>query len=474
MLLGLAGNLLKSLGGKKKKISGEEMAQNVMNESKDKSQNPTTVFHEKKSIVKGADIKPLTDIRDDMKASSKKSKDPLNLALDGIDNSLFGIIDTLTKTNLSRKKGRILFLKQEQQKKKTLRERMLEGASGFIKGAVGTVKGLTGGAWDKMMQFIIWTLAGAIVNAIVKNWDEIQKEIQKLVDDLKNLWDSPIMKIFREFAMWTMTKGLELTKMINPKDIDKMKKDADKVDKELNLLQQQYEDVDKMIKSTTSGNNKEENNIEDDNNIEEDVTIKYTAPKTLYEYGTPFGIPMGRPTTKEGYMQSIRDSMLVNYNKYIAILEDPSSTAKQKKSALENYKLYKNSIENVTGWNIVDSINPKSIIGPNDVLYNSSTQTFSKNLALSPNILRKFGQVPIVKDKSSNLNFSSAMDIESHYVGLEAYSDEDFNTQSSIILFSQENETGMNYFDSDINFDYKMPETTLNIKELFLLEKLNK
>ena len=32
----------------------------------------------------------------------------------------------------------------------------------------------------------------------------------------------------------------------------------------------------------------------------------------------------------------------------------------------------------------------------------------------------------------------------------------------------------MNYFDSDINFDYKMPETTLNIKELFLLEKLNK
>ena len=195
-LAGIAGNLLKSLGSKKKKTGGGQLAKKVMNKDKDKETSLVST-KEKKSIVKGTDIKPLTDIRDDMKVSSKKSKDPLNLALDGIDNSLFGIIDTLTKTNLLRKKGRILFLKQEQQKKKTLRERMLEGASGFIKGAVGTVKGLTGGAWDKMMQFIIWTLAGAIVNAIVKNWDEIQKEIQKLVDDLKNLWDSHIMKIFR-------------------------------------------------------------------------------------------------------------------------------------------------------------------------------------------------------------------------------------------------------------------------------------
>ena len=183
MILGLATNFLKSLGAKKAKSSGKKMAKNITNESEgkiDKSQNPTTVFHEKSSTVKGTDIKPLTDIRDDMKASSKKSKDPLNLALDGIDNSLFGIIDTLTKTNLSRKKGRILFLKQEQQKKKTLRERMLEGASGFVKGAVGTVQGLTGSTWDKLMQFFTWTFVGAIVNAIIKNWEEIQLQIKKV------------------------------------------------------------------------------------------------------------------------------------------------------------------------------------------------------------------------------------------------------------------------------------------------------
>ena len=101
MILGLAGNLLKSLGGKKKKISGEKMAQNVMNDSKEKESVVKPSPPEKKSDVKGADLTPLEDIRDDMKASSKKSKDPLNLALDGIDNSLFGIIDTLTKINLS-------------------------------------------------------------------------------------------------------------------------------------------------------------------------------------------------------------------------------------------------------------------------------------------------------------------------------------------------------------------------------------
>ena len=178
MILGLAGNLLKSLGGKKKKISGEKMAQNVMNDSKEKESIAKSSPSGKNSDVKGADLTPLEDIRDDMKASSNKSKDPLNLALDGIDSALFGIIDTLTKTNLLRKKGRILFLKQEQQDKKTLRERFLERGAGFVKGAVGTVKALTGSAWDKLMNFLTWTLLGAVVNYIIKNWKSM---IQKFV-----------------------------------------------------------------------------------------------------------------------------------------------------------------------------------------------------------------------------------------------------------------------------------------------------
>ena len=87
--------------------------------------------------------------------------------------------------------------------------------------------------------------------------------------------------------------------------------------------------------------------------------------------------------------------------------------------------------------------------------------------------LEKYGvNKTVTKTNTNQLNTSLFnKDISSYTVGIKEY---DFDTESSIILFSQENETGMNYFDSDINFDYKMPETTLNIKELFLLEKLNK
>ena len=118
MLLGLAGGFLKSLGGKKKKkkTSGEEMANNITNKPKDK--NLSITVREKQSIVKGADITPLKDIRDDMKQSSGKNKDPLNLALDGIDNSLFGIIDTLTETNAIRKKLNLRKIKKNNLRRK--------------------------------------------------------------------------------------------------------------------------------------------------------------------------------------------------------------------------------------------------------------------------------------------------------------------------------------------------------------------
>ena len=136
MILGLATNFLKSLGAKKAKSSGKKMAKNITNESEEKESVVKPSPPEKKSDVKGADLTPLEDIRDDMKASSGKSKDPLNLALDGIDSALFGIIDTLTKTNLLKKKIKSNENKEQQQDKKTLRESFLERGAGFVKGAV--------------------------------------------------------------------------------------------------------------------------------------------------------------------------------------------------------------------------------------------------------------------------------------------------------------------------------------------------
>ncbi len=271
MLLGLAGSLLKTLGKRNSKKNAQNMVGGgTDNSNSDQSNDQSNGEDIPRKYIIVADIRPLEDIRDNMKGSSKKSKDPLNLALDGIDNALFGIIDTLG--NIEKKKLDMAdeSTKAQQDKKKTLRERFLE--SGVVKSVVGSVKGAVGSTWDKITQFFIWTLVGAIVNAIVKNWDEIQKEIQKLVDDLKDLWDSPIMKIFRDFGMWIMTEGLELTKKIDPKDIDKMKEDTDKLKKELDDIESKFKEIDKKIKS--GSNNELELTSKDKEDIEKEEELE--------------------------------------------------------------------------------------------------------------------------------------------------------------------------------------------------------
>ena len=444
MILGLAGNLLKSLGGKKKKISGEKMAQNVMNDSKGKESVAKSSPSGKNSDVKGADLTPLEDIRDDMKASSKKSKDPLNLALDGIDSALFGIIDTLTKTNLLKKKIKSDENKVELDKKKSIRERFLEGASKFVKASTGAAKGVVGNTWDKIMRFLTWTLIGAIVNAIVKNWDEIQKQIQKAVDDLKDLWDSPIMKIFRDFGMWIMTEGLGLTKKIDPKDIDKMKEDTDNLKKELGIVEQQYKDIDKGIKDETKRHNDNESS-EVTEKDEDDIKKEDELESFLSSQN-------GEIPLKEGEIRVSGDRRKP--------LEPRTIESKDK--ILTYYIDLENDRVNINGRYIGDGNATAAF-----EIYNQMIKLSDKQK------LEKYGFNKIVKITNTNtnlLNFSSAMDIESYYVGIKEYDDVD--TKSYIMLLSEENQTDMNYFDSDINFDYKMPENTLNIKDALYLSKL--
>ena len=227
------------------------MSDNIVNKHKDeidKSQNPTTVFDEKSSPVQGANLKPLEDIRDDMKGSSKKSKDPLNLALDGIDKSLFGIIDTLG--NIEKKKLDIAAdaNKAQQDKKKTLRERFLE--SGVVKSVVGSVKGAVGSTWDKITQFFIWTLIGGIVNTLIENWDEIKKQINKAVDQIKGLYDNlvPILNALVGFGKWIVGAGMKLKNMINPDDLKRTEKETEELEKALESLAVQDKDIQELIK----------------------------------------------------------------------------------------------------------------------------------------------------------------------------------------------------------------------------------
>ena len=460
MILGLAGNLLKSLGGKKKKISGEKMAQNVMNDSKEKESVAKSSPSGKNSDVKGADLTPLEDIRDDMKASSKKSKDPLNLALDGIDNSLFGIIDTLTKTNLLRKKGRILFLKQEQQKKKTLRERMLEASSGFVKGAVGTVKGLTGSAWDKLMNFLTWTLLGAVVNYIMKNWKSVREQIEKVMEQLREVFErlQPYLLVIKDIVMWFGTTALGLINQIDKrileedtekkiKEIEKQLNDAELDEKEFIGTSKQLEDFKKEIED--AGNDKEK------------------VQKIIAEYEPLFEIEKQsnflNPLTEEGKKGKLNEEGEPER------LDDTFSSINDE-VIINNKPTGKNAIELAREEYYVDqngNVRRKSDNKKDRFGFFISHEA----LGVDPKLLEI---LDYNKDANQSNNTLLDKDVSSYTVGLEAYS-EDFDTESSIILLSEESQTGMSnfnntYFNSDIN----LYDSKLNIKDAFLFEKLNK
>ena len=249
MLLGLAGSLLKTLGKRNSKRNAQNMVGgDTDNSNGDQSNDQSNGEDIPRKYIIVADIRPLEDIRDDMKGSSKKSKDPLNLALDGIDKSLFGIIDTLG--NIEKKKLDMAdeSAKAQQDKKKTLRERFLE--SGVVKSVVGSVKGAVGKSWDKFMQFLTWTFIGAIVNAIIKNWDEIQVEIEKVIKQIKGLYNNlePILKALVGFGKWIVIHGIKLMKTISPEDLERTEKETEELEKVLKDLELQQKQIDEILK----------------------------------------------------------------------------------------------------------------------------------------------------------------------------------------------------------------------------------
>jgi len=452
MLLGLAGGFLKSLGGKKKKekTSGQEMANNITNKSNEKGSS-LVVTKEKKSIVKGSDITPLKDVGNDLKKSSGKNKDPLNLALDGIDNALFGIIDTLTETNAIRKKIKKSDEEDELVEKKRLRERMLEGAAGFIKGATGVVNEMTGGGLDKFMNFLTQTLLGALVNTIVKNIENIKKQINKIVEDLKGLYDSPVLKALRGFAMWVIKKGIELTKMILPSDIDVMKKDTDKLKKELGIVEDQYKKIEKGIedeKKKASGELGISSDVNDMVNID-----GYKPPVESKE------------TKKKPNVLNYKSMFDPDFNVYATSQETLSSN--QDKSTIDPVKL-KKEITFYENKLLDAEIRQEQYKIDGDIKNQSGVSRkidFYKNLIRhKKNDLTKYEDLT---SKKSPQPLTLSNTVSSYAVGLESYSD-DFD-ESSIILFSEGEGGSMNNGSKTPMF-FGGSSDGLNIEDLYKIK----
>lgn len=463
MLLGLAGGFLKSLGGKKKKekTSGQKMANNITNKPNEKGSS-LVVTKEKKSIVKGSDITPLKDVGNDLKKSSGKNKDPLNLALDGIDNALFGIIDTLTETNAIRKKIKKSDEEDELVEKKRLRERMLEGAAGFIKGATGIVNEMTGGGLDKFMNFLTQTLLGALVNTIVKNIENIKKEITKLVEDLKGLYDSPVLKALRGFAMWVIKKGIELTKMILPSDIDVMKKDNDKLKKELGIVEDQYKKIEKGIedgKKKASGEVDVSSDVNDMVNVEGEkppVESKETKKKPPVE---------SKETKQKPNVLNYKSMFDPDFNVYATSQETLSSN--QDKSAIDPVKL-KKEITVLEKFLVGAEIRLEQHTIDGDASKKAGVDKkikfYKREILDRKNQLIKYEDLT---SKKSPQPLTLSNTVSSYAVGLESYSD-DFE-ESSIIL-SSEGEGGSMNNGSKTPMFFGGSSDGLNIEDLYKIK----
>ena len=458
MILGLAGNLLKSLGGKKKKISGEKMAQNVMNDSKEKESVAKSSPSGKNSDVKGADLTPLEDIRDDMKASSKKSKDPLNLALDGIDSALFGIIDTLTKTNLLKKKIKSDENKVELDKKKSIRERFLEGASKFVKGATGAAKGVVGNTWDKIMRFLTWTLIGAIVNAIVKNWEEIQLQIKKVVGELTKLYEGlePILTPIANWVKWIVGNGLEHTAKIDAKQKEMDHEGQyNKIMKQFDLMKvwekdfnDSSDDLVKMMKELNNAKSKEE---------VQEILEKYRDRIKTDREPTNLTNKKGEIDPKTFIEDEDNPDETLRFGETFSSEDDLSVGPTDDQERIDTYYVDQNGHVR---------------------LKEDNSRPWGSRFINKDGLERR--QYPPVEEKSSSLvskfdlSDIQTFKFDESLTSISDWSSLDDNSFTNYIFVTKEGETGMNYMGSDFNFDYKMPETTLNIKELFLLEKLNK
>tara|TARA_X000001382_G_scaffold81645_2_gene57523 strand:- start:1964 stop:3301 length:1338 start_codon:yes stop_codon:yes gene_type:complete len=442
MLLGLAGGFLKSLGGKKKKkkTSGEEMANNITNKSKDK--NLSITVREKQSIVKGADITPLKDIRDDMKQSSSKNKDPLNLALDGIDNSLFGIIDTLTETNVIRKKLKSEENKEEQLEKKNLRERMLEGASGLLKGSVKMVKRIGGKTLDNLMNFLTWTILGAVVNYIIKNWKSVREQIEKMMEELREIWINlePILVGVKDIVMWFGNIGWGWITKINKrvddldtaskiKEIEKTLDNTDALEKNFKGTSEELDNFQKEIEA--AGNDKEKM---------QEIIAKYEPLFKIEQRQSNFLNPITQ-AGKEGALN---------------------------KEGSEPERL----IDTFSSSSDTITVNNEET-GMTEDEYRLATYYVDENgyVRLKEDDSRPIGSRFIDKDGLERRDNSQSTikknDIQSYFVGIDDYSD-DFD-ESSIILFSEGEGGSMNNGSKTPMF-FGGSSDGLNIEDLYKIK----
>ena len=243
------GKIAGGMAKKKVKKKGAEMAKKIVNKKEEPKQTAIVVREKSTALVPD----PGGDLVKQESSIVKPKGD--SSPLDRIDSALLDIIDTLKKRrglmlNQSRR-DRV----QSNKEKKAKREGLLEKMKAGGKKMLGTVKAAATGWWEKVQRFLLMTMLGALVVAIKENWEAIKKQIDKVVNIVKGIWEftSPVLIPLFKALTWITVQGFKMMAGIVTTDRKQIEKETDNLSKDLKDLEKTKEDIDGKFKEAEMG-----------------------------------------------------------------------------------------------------------------------------------------------------------------------------------------------------------------------------
>lgn len=273
---------------KKVKKKGAEMAKKIVNKKEEPKQ--TAIVVREKSTALVADLGGDLVKQDSSITKPKGDSSPL----DRIDSALLDIIDTLKKRrglmlNQSRR-DRVQSNKEKKDKREGLMEKMKAGGKKML----GTVKAAATGWWERVQRFLLMTMLGALVVAIKENWEAIKKQIDKVVNIVKGIWEftSPVLIPLFKALTWITVQGFKMMAGIVTTDRKQIEKGTDEasnelknIDKEAEGVTKQFKESEKNIKNITNTkepklDTKKDNTELSESEVAEGVTTDNLGRKT--------------------------------------------------------------------------------------------------------------------------------------------------------------------------------------------------
>lgn len=282
------GKIAGGMAKKKVKKKGAEMAKKIVNKKEEPKQ--TAIVVREKSTALVADLGGDLVKQDSSITKPKGDSSPL----DRIDSALLDIIDTLKKRrglmlNQSRR-DRVQSNKEKKDKREGLMEKMKAGGKKML----GTVKAAATGWWERVQRFLLMTMLGALVVAIKENWEAIKKQIDKVVNIVKGIWEftSPVLIPLFKALTWITVQGFKMMAGIVTTDRKQIEKGTDEasnelknIDKEAEGVTKQFKESEKNIKNITNTkepklDTKKDNTELSESEVAEGVTTDNLGRKT--------------------------------------------------------------------------------------------------------------------------------------------------------------------------------------------------